>query len=88
MTKVTVKVINDAISKNGRHIEISIISTDDSIVNDFLSLPLSINKTYALNTSLQDIKKDMKQEVKALITGAQKRISTDRLVGKELTFNV
>ena len=88
MTKVTVKVISDTISKNGRHITLTIISTDDSVVNDFLSLPININKTFANNTSLQDIKKEMKQETKSLIDSAKARISTDRLVGKELTFTV
>ncbi len=88
MTEVTIKVISDLISKNGRHIGISIISIGDSVINDFLSLPITINKTYALNTSLQDIRKDMKQEVKSLVDSVKKRISTDQLVGKELTFNV
>ena len=64
------------------------MSTDDSVVNDFLSLPININKTFANNTSLQDIKKEMKQETKSIIDSVKARISTNRLVGKELTFNV
>ena len=88
MTKVTVKVISDTITKVGRHIQLSLINTDDSVVNDYLSLPININKTYANNTSLQEIRKDMKQEIKSLVNSAKATISTNSLVGKEITFTV
>jgi len=88
MTKVTVSVISDNISKTGRHISVSIIKTDDSVVNDFLQLPHTINKTYTVNESLRNIKQDMKAEIRSLVNSAKNTISTNRLVGKELTFNV
>jgi len=88
MTKVTINVISDNISKTGRQIAISIIKTDDSVLNDFLQLPYNINKTYDVNESLQNIRKDMKSEIKSLVNSTKKTISTNRLVGKELTFTV
>lgn len=88
MTRVTVKVIHDNITKHGRQIGIKFIKTDDTIVNDFLQLPITINKTYAINTSLRNIKQDMKNEIKSAIDSAKKTISTNRLVGKEITFDV
>ena len=88
MTRVTVKVISDSISKSGRHISISFIKTDNDVMNDFLQLPQTINKTYTVNESLQNIKIDMKNEIKSLVDSAKKTISTNKLVGKEITFNV
>ena len=74
MTKVTVKVISDTISKTGRHIQLSLINTDNSVLNDYLSLPININKTYDNSTSLQKIRKDMKQEIKSITTTIKKQI--------------
>ena len=86
MTKVTVRVVGDSITKNGRAISFLILDTDNEVTNDYLDLPININKTYALNTSLQEIRKDMKASVKTHIKNIEKRITT--LVGKELEFNV
>ena len=83
MTKVTVKVTSDTISKTGRHISISLLDTDDSVVNDYLSLPININKTYANNISLQNIRKEMKF---ILITEGNSEIEMD--VDKSLEVEV
>ena len=88
MTKVTIKVISDSLTDTGRHITIQIIKTDNTVINDYLKLPITINKTYDINESLQNIKKDMKSEIKSLIDSTKNTISTSRLVGKEFTFNV
>ena len=88
MTKVRAKVISDSVTDTGRHITIQVISTDNTVINDYLKLPITINKTYDINESLQNIKKDMKSEIKSLIDSTKNTISTNRLVGKELTFNV
>ena len=88
MTRITVKVISDSLTSAGRHVTIQIIKTDNTVINDYLKLPITINKTYDINESLQNIKKDMKSEIKSLIDSTKNTISTNRLVGKELTFNV
>ena len=88
MTKVRAKVISDSVTSSGRHVIIQIIKTDNTVINDYLKLPITINKTYDINESLQNIKKDMKSEIKSLIDSTKNTISTNRLVGKELIFNV
>lgn len=88
MTKVKVKVEHDNITKHGRQIGIILLETDNEVINAFLKIPHTINKTYSISTTLREIRKDMKEEIKSLVDSAEKIISTNKLVGKELTFNV
>jgi len=88
MTKVTTKLHNDVISKHGRHVNIQIVDTDDELLNNFLKLPKTINKRFEPNTSIEVIMATLESEVEAVINSAKNNISTNKMVGKELIFNV
>jgi len=88
MTKVTTKISNDVISKHGRHVNIQIISTDDELLNNFMQLPKNINKKFTPSTSIEDIMTELQIAVKSVVDNAKNNMSANKIVGKEITFDV
>jgi len=87
MVKVKAKVVLDANSPSGRVIGIR-IETDSEFINQTLGLPDVIKKTYPINATAAQIKKDFKSIVIGLIASAKNRIKEQSLFGKELEIIV
>ena len=87
MVKINAKVTLDAVSLKGRVIGVR-VETDDEFVNQVLGLPSVIQKTYAINASAQEVRKDMKRTIKDLIRNAKQRLKDETLMGKEMEINI
>ena len=87
MTKVKAKVINERITKNGRNIKVHYTS-DDSTINQFLSLPTTWSRTFPLNTKPGKMKQAFISDLTSLINSAKISIANNALLGKEFTVNV
>ncbi len=87
MTKVKAKVINETISKEGRHLTVQYVSDDPSL-NQFLSLPQDWVNTFPLGTKPGKMKQVFIDDITSVFESARKSIDNNALIGKEFTVNI
>jgi len=87
MVKINAKVVLDANSPEGRVVGLR-VETDDQFINQTAGLPSTIQKTYSINATAQQIIQDMKQTIKDLIKSAKSRIKDESLLGRTLELEV
>ena len=87
MVKVSSKIIQDAISKGGRVIAIT-VNTDNEFINQLLSTPFTFRRTFPANITANAIIQVFKSEMISTINSLKQRIKDETLQGKSLEFDV
>jgi len=87
MVKVKAKVVLDANSPKGRVIGVR-IETDDEFINQTLGLPTVIQKTYPINATGQEIRRDFKSNIVGLVNSAKNRLKEQSLRDREFVIEV
>lgn len=84
-TKVTAKLLKDAISRDGRVIKMR-IDTDNKEINALIDAPFEFQKTYPINIKLGDLKQQLKSDISGTINSLKQRLDDESLT--DLEFEV
>ncbi len=72
--KVVTEVTRDVTTREGRHIEVSIIKSNNRHFNNKIKLPLVLAKTFSPDTTIDNIKQYFITEIKSQVQSLKEQI--------------